>query len=236
MSQGEIRAGTSGFSYPEWKGSFYPEKLPQAKFLEYYAEKFATVEINNTFYRFPRSDLLEGWRDRTPDGFTFAVKANQGITHKGRLQDVEDLTRDFVERCKLLEDKLGPILFQLPPYFKRDDERLANFLDSLDPRLLYAFEFRHVSWFEDDVFQLLSDGGVALCVSEGDKLDTPRIATGNFVYARLRKEVYTDEEVADWHAWMAEQAKLGLDVFAYLKHDEEGASPEYALQLLSGGR
>lgn len=236
MSQGEIRAGTSGFSYPEWKGSFYPEKLPQAKFLEYYAEKFATVEINNTFYRFPRSDLLEGWRDRTPDGFTFAVKANQGITHKGRLQDIEDLTRDFVERCKLLEDKLGPILFQLPPHFKRDVERLANFLDSLDPRLLYAFEFRHASWFEDEVFQLLSDGGAALCVSEGDKLDTPRVATGNFVYARLRKDEYTDEELAEWHAWMAEQAKSGRDVFAYLKHDEEGASPEYAIQLLSGRR
>ena len=234
MSKGTIRAGTSGFSYTEWKGSFYPEKLPQSKFLEYYAENFATVEINNTFYRFPRSDLLEGWRDRTPDGFTFAVKANQGITHKGRLQDVEDLTRDFVERCKLLDHKLGPILFQLPPYFKRDDERLADFLDSLDPRLRYAFEFRHVSWFEDDVFQILSNGGAALCVSEGDKLDTPRVATGNLVYARLRKEEYSDEELADWHTWMAEQAKLGRDVFAYLKHDEEGASPEYALRLLAG--
>jgi len=236
MSRGDISAGTSGFSYPEWKGAFYPEKLPQSKFLEYYSENFGTVEINNTFYRFPRSDLLEGWRDRTPHGFTFAVKANQGITHKGRLQDVEDLTRDFVERCKLLDDKLGPILFQLPPYFKRDDERLANFLDSLDPRLLYAFEFRHVSWFEDDVFQLLSNGGAALCISEGDKLDTPRVATGDFVYSRLRKDQYTDEELADWHAWMTEQAEQGRDVFAYLKHDEEGESPEYALRLLAGGR
>jgi uncharacterized protein YecE (DUF72 family) len=236
MSTGAISAGTSGFSYPEWKGSFYPDKLPQSKFLEYYAENFATVEINNTFYRFPRADLLEGWRDRTPDGFTFAVKANQGITHKGRLQDVEDLTRDFVERCKLLGDKLGPILFQLPPYFKRDDERLANFLHSLDPRLRYAFEFRHASWFEDDVFQLLSDGGAALCVSEGDKLDTPRVATGDLVYARLRKDEYTEEALADWHAWMAEQVGLGRNVFAYLKHDEKGTSPEYALRLLSSGR
>ncbi|KPK65251.1 MAG: hypothetical protein AMS21_05230 [Gemmatimonas sp. SG8_38_2] len=236
MSAAEIHAGTSGFSYPEWKGSFYPEKLPQSKFLEYYSESFTTVEINNTFYRFPRSDLLEGWRDRTPDGFTFAVKANQGITHKGRLQDVEDLTRDFVERCKLLDDKLGPILFQLPPYFKRDDEKLADFLDSLDPRLLYAFEFRHVSWFVDDVFQLLSDGGAALCISEGDKLDTPRVATGDFVYTRLRKDEYTDADLTDWHAWMTEQAKQGRDVFAYLKHDEAGESPENTLRLLAGGR
>jgi len=236
MSQGKISAGTSGFSYTEWKGAFYPEKLPQSKFLEYYSENFTTVEINNTFYRFPRSDLLEGWRDRTPDGFTFAVKANQGITHKGRLQDVEDLTRDFVERCKLLGHKLGPILFQLPPYFKRDDQRLANFLDSLDPRLLYAFEFRHASWFEDDVFRLLSEGGAALCISEGDKLDTPKVAAGDFVYARLRKDEYTDEELADWHDWMTEQADQGRNVFAYLKHDEEGESPENALRLLASGR
>jgi uncharacterized protein YecE (DUF72 family) len=234
MYEGQIYAGTSGYSYPEWKGSFYPEKLPQRGFLDFYAGKFSTVEINNTFYRFPRSSLLEGWRDGTPDGFTFAVKANQGITHKGRLQDVEELTRDFVERCRLLEEKLGPILFQLPPYFKRDDDRLANFLDRLDPRLRYAFEFRHESWFEDEVFKLLSDSGVALCVSEGAALDTPRLATGRFIYARLRRDEYSDEELADWHAWMAEQAAAGRDVFAYLKHDEEGSSPEYALRLLTG--
>ncbi|MEE8191346.1 MAG: DUF72 domain-containing protein [Gemmatimonadales bacterium] len=234
MSTTAIHAGTSGFSYPEWKGAFYPEKLPQKGFLEYYAGKFSTVEINNTFYRFPRSSLLEGWRDGTPDGFTFAVKANQGITHKGRLRNVEELTRDFVERCRLLEGKLGPILFQLPPNFKRDDERLADFLNLLDPRLRYAFEFRHESWFDDDVFKLLSHGGTALCISEGDKLDTPRVATGSFVYARLRKDEYTDEELADWHAWMSGQVEEGRDVFAYLKHDEDGVSPEYALRLLAG--
>ncbi len=163
------------------------------------------------------------------------MKATQGITHKGRLREVEELTRDFVERCKLLDDKLGPILFQLPPYFKRDDERLANFLDGLDPRLRYAFEFRHRSWLDDAVFRLLSDGGAALCVSEGEVLDTPRIATGRFVYARLRKDDYSDRELADWHAWMAGQAAGGRDVFAYLKHDQAGASPEHALRLLAGG-
>ncbi len=140
-----------------------------------------------------------------------------------------------MERCRLLEDKLGPILFQLPPYFKRDDERLANFLDHLDPRLRYAFEFRHASWFDDAVFELLDDSGSALCISQGEKLDTPKLATGRFVYARLRKDDYSDEELADWHDWMAEQAALGRDVFAYLKHDEEGESPEYALRLLAGG-
>lgn len=231
-----IYAGTSGYSYPEWKGAFYPEDLPQSGFLEYYAERFPTVEINNTFYRFPRSSVLEGWRDGTPDGFTFAVKANQGITHRGRLREVEDLTRDFVERCRLLEDKLGPILFQLPPNFKRDDDRLQNFLDQLDPRLRYAFEFRHPSWFEDAALQILADSGAALCVSEGDKLDTPRTATGRFVYARLRKDGYSDAELADWHAWMSEQATAGRDVYVFLKHDEKGESPEYALRLLARGQ
>jgi uncharacterized protein YecE (DUF72 family) len=236
MSTGQIIAGTSGYSYPEWKGSFYPEKLPQSKFLEFYSGKFSTVEINNTFYRFPRASLLEGWRDGTPDGFTFAVKANQRITHKGRLREVEELTRDFVEQCRLLEDKLGPILFQLPPNFKRDDERLADFLHILDPRLRFAFEFRHESWFDEAVYELLSESGAALCISEGDKLDTPKVATGRFVYARLRKNEYNDEELADWHTWMSEQAAAGRDIFAYLKHDEEGTSPEYVLRLLAGAR
>ena len=235
MKSGQICAGTSGFSYPEWKGSFYPDKLPQKGFLEYYAGKFSTVEINNTFYRFPRSSLLEGWRDGTPDGFTFAVKANQGITHKGRLRDVEELTRDFVERCKLLGEKLGPILFQLPPNFKRDDERLADFLAMLDPRMRFAFEFRHNSWFDDSVFATLSESRAALCVSEGDKLDTPRVATGKFVYARLRRDEYSDEELAGCHEWMGDQVAEGRDVFAYLKHDEEGESPEYAVRLLADG-
>jgi uncharacterized protein YecE (DUF72 family) len=236
MSTSQIIAGTSGYSYPEWKGSFYPEKLPQSKFLEFYSRRFSTVEINNTFYRFPRASLLEGWRDGTPDGFTFAVKANQRITHKGRLREVEEPTRDFVEQCRLLEDKLGPILFQLPPNFKRDDERLADFLHILDPRLRFAFEFRHESWFDEAVYEILSESGAALCISEGDKLDTPKVATGRFVYARLRKDEYNDKELADWHTWMSEQAAAGRDVFAYLKHDEEGTSPEYALRLLAGAR
>ncbi len=235
MPEARIHAGTSGYSYPEWKGSFYPDELPQSRFLEFYAGVFSTVEINNTFYRFPRASLLENWRDSTPAGFSFAVKANQGITHRGRLQDVDELTRDFVERCRLLDAKLGPILFQLPPNFKRDDERLANFLDILDPRLRYAFEFRHASWFDDAVLELLSASDVALCVSQGEKLDTPRVATGGFVYVRLRRDEYSDDELNDWHIWMAEQAGAGCEVFAYLKHDEEGASPEYALRLLAGG-
>jgi uncharacterized protein YecE (DUF72 family) len=232
MRPGAIHVGTSGYSYPEWKGSFYPEKLAPSEFLAYYAAKLSTVELNNTFYRFPAASLLEGWREGTPEGFTFAVKANQGITHKGRLRDVEELTRDFVERCRVLGPKLGPILFQLPPNFKRDDARLRDFLDALDPRLRYAVEFRHASWFADEVLGILADAAIALCVSEGESLDAPRLATAGFVYARLRKPAYAPAELAGWREWIIGESRAGRDVFAYLKHDEAGVSPEHALRLL----
>lgn len=233
MANGTLFAGTSGYSYPEWKGTFYPEKLPQKQFLAYYAERLHTVEVNNSFYRFPAASLFEGWRAGTPPGFRFAVKANQGITHRGRLRGVEQLTRDFVERCALLGDKLGPILIQLPPNLKRDDERLAEFLPVLPPGRQYAFEFRHASWFEPTVFDLLRGANVALCLSEGDKLDTPREVTTDFCYLRLRKEDYTDAELSAWGAWIETRRAEGLDVYAFLKHDEVGVSPERALKLLA---
>lgn len=232
MNNGRLWVGTSGYSYKEWKGAFYPEKLPAKRYLEFYSERLSTVEINNTFYRFPTEKLLEGWRAGTPVEFCFAVKANQGITHKGRLEGVETLAREFVERCQSLGAKLGPILFQLPPYFRRDDERLARFLVSLPQESRYAIEFRHVSWFEEPTFEALRSANVAFCVSEGDKLDSPRIATADFCYARLRKETYEAEELRSWRGWFEEQSLAGRDVFAYLKHDEAGVSPENALQLL----
>jgi len=233
MSRGKLSSGTSGYAYKEWKPAFYPADLAQTKFLGYYAERLSTVEINNTFYRFPSVKALEGWRDGTPDGFTFAIKANQRITHFGRLKDVALLTADFVERCRLLGDKLGPILFQLPPNMKRDDERLDSFLGSLPEGARAAMEFRHTSWFDDAVFGKLESAGVALCVSEGEKLDPPRIATAGFCYVRLRKEAYTDEELGVWRAWIHGRLDEGRDVVVYLKHDEAGKSPERALSLLA---
>jgi uncharacterized protein YecE (DUF72 family) len=233
MATGRVFAGTSGYSYKEWKDAFYPADLPESKFLDFYAGKFSTVEINNTFYRFPAEKLLQGWRDDTPEGFTFAVKANQKITHFGRLQNVDQLTRDFIERTRVLGAKLGPILFQLPPNLRCDEERLAKFLEVL-PRGRYAFEFRHASWFEEKVLQRLRDVGVALCISEGEELDTPKVATGPFLYLRLRKEDYGDAELAAWRAWIAGQLDEGRDAFVYLKHDEKGISPERALRLLQG--
>jgi uncharacterized protein YecE (DUF72 family) len=190
------------------------------------------VEINNTFYRFPSESMLTGWRETTPAGFTFAIKATQSITHKARLKDVEPLARDFVTRCGFLADKLGPILFQLPPNLKRDDERLAAFLAGLPNGPRYALEFRHTSWFDDAVTARLADAGVALCVSEGEKIDPPRVATAPFCYVRLRKEGYTDAELTTWRGWIDARLAEGRDVFAYLKHDETGESPERALRLL----
>ena len=235
MAKAKIFAGTSGYSYKEWKGSFYPEKLAQSKFLEFYSEKLATVEINNTFYRFPSRNLLENWRDQTPDDFKFAMKANQQITHKARLKDVKQITHDFVAQCEILGPKLGPILFQLPPFLKRDDERLREFLTHLPPGNRYALEFRHESWFDDEVQEMLSEAGAALCLSENDKLDTPRVATAGFCYIRLRKDEYVDADLADWSRWFDAQLKEKRDLFVYLKHDEKGESPERALQLLQGG-
>lgn len=232
MADATHHAGTSGYSYKEWKGSFYPEKLPQKEFLDYYASRLNTVEVNNSFYRFPAASLFEGWRDKTPEGFCFAVKANQGITHRGRLKDVTELTVDFVERCRVLGPKLGPILFQLPPNFKRDDERLQDFLRILPGGERYTLEFRHTSWFDPDVYEMLRGAGVALCLSEGEKLDTPKEVTADFCYLRLRKEDYTDAELTSWREWIDGQRSAGRPVYTYLKHDDEGASPERALQLL----
>jgi len=232
VARGRLHAGTSGYSYREWKGAFYPDDLPGRRFLEYYSGKLPTVEVNNTFYRFPPESLLEGWRNATPAGFIFAVKANQGITHRGRLQNVGDLARDFVNRCGVLGPKLGPILFQLPPNLRCEEEKLARFLDGLPAGPRYAMEFRHETWLRDSVFDRLAAAGVALCVSEGEALDTPRMATALFSYLRLRKEEYRDAELAAWREWIHAELEAGRDVFAYLKHDEEGVSPERALRLL----
>ena len=226
--------GTSGYSYSEWKGSFYPEDLAQKGFLEYYASQLPTVEVNNTYYRFPKAEMLEGWRDTVPDAFTFAVKANIRITHRQRLKDVDQVTHDFVERVRVLGDRLGPILFQLPPYLRRDDDRLARFLEILPDGGRYTIEFRHASWFEPEVFALLEGADVALCNSEDDELETPRRATASFCYARLRRDDYDEAARASWRDWCRERVDEGRDVFLYIKHDEGGTSPLPLLAAIEG--
>ena len=225
-ARGAIHAGTSGYSYKEWRGSLFAADLPQEGFLRAYAARFSTVEINNTFYRFPAESVLGQWAADTPPGFTFAIKANQRITHRYRLKNVEEVTAAFVERCRAIGDRLGPVLFQCPPVFRRDDERLAAFLAALPRGPRYAIELRNKSWFERPVWDLLAEAGVAFVQSEDDRLVTPREVTAGFCYVRLRRDDYTPRDLEAWRGWIAEQRDGGRDVYVYLKHDEKGASPE----------
>ena len=236
MMAGRLFTGTSGYSYKEWRGAFFPEDLAPDQFLSYYSRKLRSVEINNTFYRFPTETVLEHWRDETPESFVFAVKANQRITHKLRLKNVEQVTADFVERCAVVGERLGPLLFQLPPNFVRNDERLDAFLAALPAGGRYAIEFRHKTWFEDSVFERLAEAKVALVQSEDDKSAAPRIATTSFCYVRLRKVAYSDDDLDDWRAWIDQQLAEQRDVFVYLKHDEAGVSPGRVLGYLETGR
>ena len=231
-SRGALHAGTSGYSYKEWKGSLFPADLPQQEFLRAYAAKFSTVEINNTFYRFPSESVLAQWVAETPPGFTFAIKANQRITHRSRLKNVAEVTASFVERCRTIGDRLGPILFQCPPVLRRDDARLGAFLEALPAGARYAIEFRDASWFVEPVWERLAAAGVAFVQSEDGELDPPRVVTAGFCYVRLRRDDYTDERLGSWRGWIAARCEEGRDVFVYLKHDEAGSSPEPWIRAL----
>ncbi len=225
--------GTSGYSYAEWKGSFYPEKMPQAKMFAYYAERFRTVEINNTFYKMPSSELIEGWRDASPPGFSFVLKAPQRITHIFRLKpEAADTLKVFLDRAALLGDKLGPILFQLPPNMKKDAERLAGFLALLPEGTRAAFEFRNESWFDDEVLALLREKCVALCVADSEKISAPIISTANYGYFRLRDEGYDDAAIVGWRDKIVGLAAGWDHVHVFFKHEEAGQGPIFAKRLL----
>ncbi len=231
-----LRVGTSGYAYKEWLGTFYPDKLSQKKMLEFYSRRFSTVEINYTFYRLPSARTTEEWLPQTPDGFTFALKANQKITHVLRLRKTEGIIAAFLAGAAPLAGagRLGPILLQLPPQFRADAGLLKDFLASLPvrPILRWAMEFRHASWFADTTFDLLREHGVALCAAETDAGCTPDQATASFGYFRLRKTDYGPGELGRWRARFEELLADGRDVYAYLKHEEKGAGPRYAAQLL----
>jgi uncharacterized protein YecE (DUF72 family) len=226
-----ILVGTSGFAYKEWKGLFYPDDLPAKKYLAYYAEHFRTTEINNTFYRMPTSKLTEGWYAEVPDDFSFTLKLSQRITHFKRLRNVDDEMSFFLDSAAGLKEKLGPILVQLPPNFRKDTEVLGDFLNKFASKGKLAFEFRHESWFADDVYDLLREHKTTLGVvekEEGEGPDTPREVTGSFVYMRLRKGDYSKDEMTDWARWIRSQ---NVPVYCYLKHDER--APVLAKQLLA---
>jgi uncharacterized protein YecE (DUF72 family) len=224
-----IHLGTSGFSYTEWRPSFYPQDLPTKKFLSFYAQHFDTTEINNTFYRLPTPKLTEGWYAEVPTNFLFTLKVSQKITHIRRLREVDDEMDFFLRSAASLKEKLGTILVQLPPNMKKDAERLGIFLEKFAARGRLAFEFRHDSWFSDDVYDLLKSHNSALGVvekEEGEGADAPREVTGPFVYIRLRKGEYSGSELRDWARWIRARRQ---EVFCYVKHDEK--APLLARQL-----
>ncbi|HTL45899.1 MAG TPA: DUF72 domain-containing protein [Vicinamibacterales bacterium] len=222
-----VFVGTSGYNYPEWRGTFYPEKFPARKMLPYYAERFNSVEVNYTFYRIPTAALLEGWSRQTPERFAFTLKAPRRITHDARLRHCEDLTRSFCSTAQALDSKLGVLLFQLPPTFKRDDSTLAEFLNLLPNGTRAAFEFRHPSWHDDAVFEALRSRGVALCVADSEKMSTPLVTTASYTYFRLRDEGYDEAAIRRWADTVREQSG-DRDAFVYFKHEEQGKGPAFA--------
>lgn len=225
-----VLVGTSGYSYKEWKGSFYPDDLPASEMLRYYAARFPTVEINNTFYRMPRAETLAQWAEQAPDGFTFVLKASQQITHRKRLQEAEEAVDYFFRVATTLGDRLGPVLFQLPPNFKKDLPRLSGFLAALPPASRAAFEFRHASWFDDSVFAELASHRAALCVAEDEELVTPFQATTGWGYLRLRRQDYGRTELEAWAAKI--RGAPWNETYVFFKHEEEGRGPALARELL----
>jgi uncharacterized protein YecE (DUF72 family) len=230
-----VLVGTSGFSYPAWKGAFYPPGLPAARMLAWYASRLPAVEANSTFYRLPRPEQLAGWRAQVPPGFVFALKAPQRVTHAARLRDAGAPLGAFYRAAAELGPALGPVLFQLPPGLRCDLPRLEDFLASLPPGGRAAFEFRHPSWLDDRVFAALSRAGAALCLAESDDAATPPVATGGFGYLRLRRSAYTGLALRAWAERIL--AQPWAEAVVFFKHEEAARGPAFAraLQELLGG-
>ena len=226
-----VLVGTSGYNYPEWKGTFYPPKLPATQMLGYYAQRLVTVEINYTFYRMPNAKTVAGWSEATPPEFTFVLKAPRRITHDSRLKFVDKPLAYFCETAAGLGSKLGPLLFQLPPNFKKDAERLRYFLPLLPAGLRCAFEFRHASWFSDDVYELLRGRNVALCIADTEDATTAMVPTADFGYFRLRDEGYGTKDLERWAAKVKELGKGWSDAFVFFKHEESGIGAKLAQQF-----
>jgi uncharacterized protein YecE (DUF72 family) len=224
--------GTSGFQYAEWKGTFYPEDMPTAKMLPYYAERLATTEINYSFHRIPSAKTIEGWWKATPERFKFSLKAPQKITHWSKLRNCGDTLRFFHQVICDLEKKLGCVLFQLPPTLKKDAALLQAFLVDVPEGMRCAFEFRDGSWFDDDIFQLLKAKNLALCIADSDKLATPIVATADYGYLRLRRGDYQDADVARWADVIREKQSAWSGAFVYFKHEESGIGPKLATKMM----
>jgi uncharacterized protein YecE (DUF72 family) len=225
-----ILAGTSGFSYKEWKGSFYPEDMKPDGMLSYYAERLDTVELNNTFYRLPNEKTLAAWAGQVPHTFRFALKASRTITHLKRLKDVADPVAYLCRVTRTLGDRRGPILFGLPPNMKADPERLRALLQHVPGDVQAAIEFRHPSWHDDVVFDILRASNAALCIAHTDEDETPFVATADWGYVRLRGTAYARDDLRAWRERIASQT--WDDAFVYFKHEDAGTGPRLAAEFL----
>jgi uncharacterized protein YecE (DUF72 family) len=219
-----LYVGTSGYSYKEWKGTFYPEDLPDKQMLRFYGERFRSVEINNTFYRMPKESVLEAWAAEVPADFKFVLKASQRITHMQRLKDAGDSVGYLLRVARTLRERLGPLLFQLPPFLQKDAARLREFLGLLPPDHRAAFEFRHQSWFDEEIFDLLRAHRAALCIAEAENdLEIPFVSTADWGYLRLRRPDYGDAELTTWGQRVRQQD--WREAFVFFKHEDEGKGP-----------
>jgi len=228
-----LLVGTSGYNFPEWRGSFYPPKLPSKQWLEYYAQQLGTVEINYTFYRMPNAKTIDGWNAATPESFTFVLKAPQRITHIARLKNIDEPLRVFLDLIRKLNAKLGAVLFQLPPNYKKDLARLSDLLTQFPTDVRAACEFRHASWWSDDVYDLLRSTNTALCIADTEAGTTPLVATANFGYIRLRDEGYDEAGLRDWMTKVQTLGSAWTDVFIFFKHEEKGMGPKLAREFLA---
>jgi uncharacterized protein YecE (DUF72 family) len=227
-----IWVGTSGYDYPEWRGSFYPERLPARKMLPFYAQHFSTVEINASFYRMPTELVLEGWAGLTPQSFKLTLKAPRRITHGATLVGRGAMARAFCGLARALGDKLGVLLFQLPPSFEKNVDLFDMFLTHLPADARAAFEFRHDSWHSDDVYERLRARNLALCITDSEKISTPVVETADFGYLRLRDESYAPKDLDRWAEIIAARRQTWRDTFVYFKHEEEGKGPAFAKELM----
>ena len=223
--------GTSGFSYKAWKGSFYPEDLPNDQMLAYYGERLNAVEINNTFYRMPARKVLADWGGKVPDDFSFVLKASRKITHFKRLKDTQDELGYLLDVSSELGGRLGPMLFQLPPNLKADAERLGDFVSLFPDGFRAAFEFRNDSWFDDEIYTILGDAGAALVVSHMEEEPPPVVATGKYGYLRLRREAYEQDDLSRWAQIVSNQG--WEDVYVFFKHEDAGAGPALAARFVA---
>ena len=230
----KLHVGTSGYSYKEWKGNFYPEDLPAKEMLAYYSTQLPAVEINNTFYRLPQPAMIENWKAQVPDTFRFSIKATQRITHIKRLKNCAEETKYLLDTAALLGERLGVVLFQLPPNSKKDTERLNDFLACLPATVRAAFEFRHESWFADEILNLLREKNCALVVSDTDEKPLDEIiSTAGWGYLRLRRVAYDTDDLKAWMKRVQEQN--WKDAFVFFKHEDEGTGPKLAAQFLGLG-